>query len=69
MTQNERILEHMQIFGSITPKEAMDRYGVMRLGARIYDLKKEGHRILSTNEKGTNKYGDTVHYARYRLMN
>lgn len=68
MTQNEMILEHLQNYGSITPQEAIQQYSVMRLGARIFDLKKEGHHILTTLENSLNKYGEKVHYARYRLM-
>lgn len=45
MTQNEMILNHLRDHGSITPQEAMARYGCMRLGARIWDLKREGHAI------------------------
>ena len=31
MTQNEMVLHHLKAYGSITPKEAMDLYAVMRL--------------------------------------
>ncbi len=65
MTQNEMILAHMKRHGSISPKEASENYGVMRLGARIYDLKKEGHLIMTRNEKSVNRFGDPIHYARY----
>lgn len=68
MTQNERILNHLQKHGSISSKEAADEYGVMRLGARIYDLKKEGHSIVKTSEKAVNRFGEKVHYARYRMV-
>lgn len=68
MTQNEMVLQHLKAYGSITPKEAMDLYAVMRLGARIHELKKDGHRIQTTNEKAMNRFGDPVHFARYRLV-
>lgn len=67
MTQSERILQHMRKHGSITPMEAMQEYGCMRLGARIYDLKKSGHEIATIFESGTNRYGAKVSYARYML--
>ena len=47
MSQCNRVLQHLQAYGSITPLEAMQEYGIMRLGARIYDLKKKGIRIGS----------------------
>ena len=43
MTQTDRVLRHLQDYGSITPHEALAEYGIMRLGARIWDLKKQGH--------------------------
>ena len=45
MSQCNRVLQHLQAYGSITPLEAMQEYGIMRLGARIYDLKKMGYSI------------------------
>lgn len=62
MTQNEQILEYMRENGSITPLEALKEIGCFRLGARIYDLKHEGHLIHSKNETNNGK-----HYARYYL--
>ena len=67
MNQNQRILNHLVQYGSITPKQALDRYGVMRLGARIYDLKKLGYNIIKTTEKGKNRYGEPSNYARYHF--
>ena len=46
MTQCERILQYMHENGSITPLDAMREFGCMRLGARIYDLKQAGTRII-----------------------
>lgn len=37
MSQNEMILKHMKS-GWITPKEALDMYGCMRLASRIGEL-------------------------------
>lgn len=34
-SQNEMVLEHLRAKGTITPMEAMNQYGIMRLGARI----------------------------------
>ena len=43
--QSAAILEYLQSGATLTPLEALDRFGSMRLGARIYDLKKQGHPI------------------------
>ena len=45
MTQSEQILNHLKSGHSITPLEALDKFGCMRLGARVYDLKQQGHDI------------------------
>ena len=47
MTQCERILRHLQDYGSITQAEAVTEYGCYRLGARIWDLKAQGVPIKS----------------------
>ncbi len=67
MTQCEMILRYMQDTGSITPWEAMREFGCMRLGARIYDLKRRGVPIRRETVQDTNRYGKTVSYARYRV--
>lgn len=67
MTQNEKVLRHLETYGSITTLEALEEYGIMRLASRISDLKKEG--VLITRELKTykNRFGETVRYAVYRL--
>ena len=67
MTQAEMILNHLQTHGSITPLEAQELFGCMRLGARIWDLKHAGHHIIAEREEGLNKFGDKCHWARYRM--
>lgn len=69
MTQTEQVLRHLQDYGSITPVEAMAEYGIMRLGARIWDLKRQGHVISTERETGMNRYGEKTAYARYRMVN
>lgn len=67
--QCRKILRYMQDYGSITPIDAIREFSCLRLGARIFDLKKAGYAISTEIEASTNKYGDTVHYARYTLEN
>lgn len=63
-TQSAQILEHLRSGQTITPLEALDRYGCFRLGARIYDLKREGHDIRSRMVEG----GEGKKVARYLLV-
>lgn len=48
MSQEQRILNHLQSGKHLTPIEALNRFGCFRLGARIYELKQAGHSITST---------------------
>lgn len=66
-TQNDMVLEHLRAKGTITPMEAMNQYGIMRLGARIWDLKRDGHRITRRLVSGKNRFGLRVDFAEYRL--
>ena len=67
VTQGMKILKYMRDYGSITPVEAFRDLGVMRLGARIYDLEQEGIRIVHERETSTNRMGEKTSYSRYRL--
>ena len=47
MTQSQAILEHLKAGKTISPIEALNLYGSFRLAARISDLRKEGHNIVT----------------------
>jgi hypothetical protein len=47
--------------------EAIQEYGIMRLGARCWDLKNSGIPVVSEIVAGKNRFGETTHYAKYRL--
>lgn len=65
-TQCAAILAWLQSGKSITPKEALDEFGCMRLGARIYDLKQQGHEIVARNKKVEGRNGP-ARVAEYSL--
>lgn len=67
MTQCERILRHLEDYGSITSLEAIQEYGILRLASRINDLRRNGHRIVSSTVTGKNRYDETTHYSIYKL--
>jgi hypothetical protein len=62
-TQTDQILKHLQGGGTLTPLEALDKFGCFRLGARIFDLKQEGH----ANEKEMVDVGAGKRVAQYRM--
>lgn len=56
MTQNERIIRHL------------NEYGSMRLASRISDLRTGGgYDIRREMVEGRNRYGEPTRYARYTL--
>ncbi len=68
MTQCERILRHLQDYGSITQAEAVTEYGCYRLGARIWDLKAQGVPIRSERVTGKNRYDEPVSFSKYSIV-
>lgn len=69
MTQNERILRHLEECGVIDPMTALKEYGIMRLASRISDLRSDGYNISRRMVTGKNRYGEKTAYAEYRLVN
>ena len=67
MTQSERILRHLEDYGSITQMDAMKDYGIMRLASRVNDLRREGHPIITEVVTGKNRYGEPTRWAQYRM--
>lgn len=67
-TQNERILQYLADFGSITQFDAMLDLGIMRLASRVSDLKSMGYPIVSEFETVRNRYGEKSRIKRYRMV-
>lgn len=65
--QNQRILEYIEQFGSITQIDALRDIGCMRLASRISDLRSRGHNIVSEIIPVKNRYGETCHIKRYKF--
>lgn len=64
----DRILNHLNKYGSITSWEAIQEYNCTRLGHYIYLLRrKDNYNITDEVIKGTNRYGDATHYKKYYL--
>ena len=61
--QSQMILEYMAQGHRISPLEALNKFGCLRLGARIYDLKNEGHNIIMEMVSENGK-----RFARYSLI-
>jgi hypothetical protein len=61
-TQSDKILCYLSTGKPLTPLMALRRFGCLRLGARIYDLKEEGHKIRTRRVERGDAY-----VAEYRL--
>ena len=61
-TQRAKILQHLKDNQSITPREALDFYGCMRLSAHILTLKQEGIKIVTLMKQIGNR-----RFAEYML--
>lgn len=61
------VLNHLKTGEEINPLDALSKYGIYRLGAIIYYLKKEGHCIAPRIEYYKKPSGRKGHYAVYRL--
>ena len=68
MTQTDMILDYLRERGSISQLEAAQELGCWRLGARIWDLRHEGHAIRREMVTSRNRFGVPVSYARYSLQ-
>ena len=47
-SQEAQILHYLRSGRPLTQLDAVKRFGCLRLGARIYDLRREGHAIKTT---------------------
>lgn len=67
LTQKDRILEHLQKYGSITTWDSFSLYGDTRLSDKIYRLKKDGYDFTEEWETKMNRFGNPVTFKRYIL--
>lgn len=66
MTHCERLINRLSV-GPVTPMEAWAELGIYRLGARVFDLREQGHDIRKEMVNVTNRFGESCRVARYRL--
>jgi hypothetical protein len=65
--QRELILEYITRFGSITPMEAFADLGITKLATRISEMRRDGVGIKVESVSSKNRFGKTVHFAKYSL--
>lgn len=62
-TQTQQVLAHLETGASITPLEALKLFDCLRLGARIYDLRRRGFPIKTRTIHENGK-----HFASYYML-
>ena len=67
MTQEQKVLRHLQELGSITSWEAIMEYGITRLSAKIFNLRKQGYEIEKEYVTTKNRFGEYCTFAKYML--
>jgi hypothetical protein len=67
MSQAKRLLAYLQSGKSITRLEGWDTLGIIELPARCCELRQSGYNISTEMVKVTNRYGETVNIAKWRL--
>lgn len=65
-SQKAIVLDHLRQ-RSITPKDAYELYGIMRLAAIIWELRDAGYLIKTDTITSLNRFGKIVNYAEYSL--
>lgn len=68
-SQKEQIVNHLRRSGNITSEQAFEKYGVTRLSAVVYNLRENGAEIENHRHFKKNKFGRTVGYDKYVLVN
>lgn len=66
-SQSQRLLEHLKSGKPITRLEALTDLGILELSARVIDLENKGYKIPRKRIKVTNRFGETVNVAEYRM--
>lgn len=67
-THKKIVLKHLQSGKELSQLEATQKYGILRLGAIIFNLRKEGYKIVTRMEHKPNRYGNTSNYGVYKLI-
>lgn len=65
--QTQKVANYLAKHRKITPLEALRELGVMRLGARIWELRKHYGLAITSKMKRVSTRGGSTRVAEYRL--
>ena len=63
MNQDDMVLDFLKRGGSLTPLEALEKFGCLRLSARAHTLKKRGFNVVSRMVE----VSESKHVAQYTM--
>lgn len=66
-TQYDVVLEHLKE-QPLSSMVAFQDYGITRLSAIIFNLRKDGYLIKSEHKQIRNRYGHNTNYVEYTLL-
>lgn len=66
LTQEQAVLAHLKTGATISPLEALDKFGCFRLAGVIFNLRGDGYDI-ETQDGTSVRSGKTKHFAVYKL--
>lgn len=67
MTQEQRVINYIKAYGSITPIDAFMDLGITKLATVVSRLKRNGYTFYQHLDYNKNRYGELCHYMRYWL--
>jgi hypothetical protein len=67
MNQKQRLLDYLEAGNTVTTLDAFRKLGITRISAVVYDLKKEGHKLITERVTVKNHYGEKCSVCRWSL--
>lgn len=67
MTQKQRLLDYLYEGNTVTTLDAFRKLGITRISAVVYDLKKDGHNLITERVSVKNRYGEKCSVCRWSL--
>lgn len=68
-TQRSEVLKYLENNKKgLTSMEAFSKFGATRLSAIIFDLRKDGYKIVGEDKKVKDRYGRTTLVSNYKLV-
>ena len=68
ISQDERVLKHLKAHKTITSLQAVKLFGITRLSAVIFRLRKRGYKIDTYTIHPVNRYGQRGNCGEYHLV-